>query len=165
LPTLPSMQSRRDRDTIIFAHATPDAHTLHTVAEGPGWLEGRDRDGLDEIISGVQSGEVDDADEDDVNQDPLADKFKCGKVNDGTPKDGPNEWLACKFDEMLDMYSGAKHKNDFQVRGYMLGKSSNLVSPLTPAAAAIRRTTWPIRSGKDAGKIKGIGDGMQQRVS
>jgi DNA polymerase lambda len=51
----------------------------------------------------------------------VADTFKCGQAHDGSATDGPNDWLAKKFDEMHDMYQGAKHKNDFQVRGYQKG--------------------------------------------
>lgn len=36
---------------------------------------------------------------------------------------------------------------------------------LTIAAAAIRRTTWLIKSGDEAAKIKGIGEGFKTRVS
>jgi hypothetical protein len=53
----------------------------------------------------------------------VADRFKCGQAHDGSATSGPNDWLAKKFDEMHDMYQGAQHKNDFQVRGYQKGKS------------------------------------------
>lgn len=57
----------------------------------------------------------------------MADRFKCGQAHDGTPKDPgdhPNEWLAKKFDELSDMYSGAKYKNEWQLRGYRNGEAS-----------------------------------------
>jgi DNA polymerase lambda len=53
----------------------------------------------------------------------IADRFKCGQAHDGSATTGPNDWLAKKFDEMHDMYQGAQHKNDFQVRGYQKGMS------------------------------------------
>jgi hypothetical protein len=53
----------------------------------------------------------------------VADSFKCGQAHDGSATNGPNDWLAKKFDEMHDMYQGAQHKNSFQVRGYQKGKS------------------------------------------
>jgi DNA polymerase lambda len=56
------------------------------------------------------------------NPNPWANKFKCGQAHDGTAAKGPNEWLASKFDEMYNMYTGAKHKSHFQLRGYMLGE-------------------------------------------
>lgn len=82
------------------------------------------RDGLDEVISGVQSGSLDDVEEaDDFNPNPMADRFRCGQSNDGGPRTGPNEWLASKLDELYNMYTGAKHKDHFQLRAYMLGES------------------------------------------
>jgi hypothetical protein len=40
-----------------------------------------------------------------------------------------------------------------------------LWNELTTAAAAIRRTNWLIKSGDEAAKIKGIGEGFKTRVS
>lgn len=54
----------------------------------------------------------------------VANGFKCGQAHDGSTTDGPNDWLAKKFDEMHDMYQGAQHKNSFQVRGYQKGEST-----------------------------------------
>jgi hypothetical protein len=67
---------------------------------------------------------------------------------------------------MHDMYQGAQHKNDFQVRGYQMGQSLQPLRKLgsRKAAGVMRRTKWPIASGKDALKIKGIGQGMADRV-
>lgn len=56
------------------------------------------------------------------NPDPHAKHYKCGRSNDGTASQGPNEWLAKKFEAMHDMYQGAQHKNTFQVRGYQKGE-------------------------------------------
>ena len=97
----------------------------------------------------------------------VANAFKCGQNHDGSTTDGPNDWLAKKFDEMHDMYQGAQHKNEFQVRGYQKGKSilSFRGDRLSVAAGVMRRTKWPVGSGKDALKIKGIGQGMADRVS
>ena len=54
----------------------------------------------------------------------MADGYKCGQSHDGSVVDGPNAWLAKKFDEMHDLYEGAQHKNSFQVRGYQKGETS-----------------------------------------
>jgi DNA polymerase lambda len=65
-------------------------------------------------------------DQDQGNPCPLADRYKCDQAHDGSPlspDEHPNEWLAKKFDEMHEMYSGAKHKNDWQIRGYRNGTS------------------------------------------
>ena len=64
------------------------------------------------------------------------------------------------------MYQGAQHKNEFQVRGYQKGKYtlSFRGHRLSVAAGVMRRTKWPVGSGKDALKIKGIGQGMADRV-
>jgi hypothetical protein len=59
----------------------------------------------------------------DKNPSRMADGFICGQSHDGAPSDGPNDWLAKKFDEMHDLYQGAQHKNSFQVRGYQKGQS------------------------------------------
>lgn len=58
----------------------------------------------------------------DSNPCRAADRFKCGQSHDGAPSQGPNDWLAKKFDEMHDMYQGAQHKNSFQVMGYQKGQ-------------------------------------------
>jgi DNA polymerase lambda len=66
--------------------------------------------------------------EENGNPCPMADRFKCGQAHDGSPKspdEHPNEWLAKKFDDMHEMYSGAKHKNDWQIRGYRNGESDS----------------------------------------
>jgi DNA polymerase lambda len=151
------------------------AATTHTLPTGPGWevTPRGPTDGLDELISGVVNGTVeapegdDDFDhidaeaepnelagkvDDTRNPDPRGDHFKCGKDNDGNPSTGPNEWLAKKFDEMHDMYHGVPGKNPFAIRQYM------------QAASVMRRTLYPITSGKDALKIKGVGQSIADRV-
>lgn len=118
---------------VVKRHSSPaklgpedDNKTVHAAARGAGWVEGPagERDGLDEVISGVQHEELgeDDDNEGSTNPNPKADSFKCGQSHDGSAPSGPNEWLASKFDEFHAMYSGSKHKNSFQIRGYMLGE-------------------------------------------
>lgn len=104
---------------------------------------------------------------DDGNPNWVADRFKCGQSHDGSATIGPNDWLAKKFDEMHDLYQGAQHKNSFQIRGYQKGSiplPSSIEVELMLAAGVMRRTTWPIKSGKDALKIKGIGQSMADRI-
>jgi DNA polymerase lambda len=121
-------ERKRHSSPAKMTSPTKDNRTVHEAPRGPGWIEGPsgDRDGLDDLISGIQSGEVEAEDEDPVeiegNPNPWANKFKCGQAHDGTAAKGPNEWLASKFDEMYNMYTGAKHKSHFQLRGYMLGE-------------------------------------------
>lgn len=86
------------------------------------------------------------------NPNPTADFFKCGQSHTGTAPKGPNEWLACKFDELHGLYEGVQGKNDFAVRGYQR------------TAGILRRTTYEIKSGAQAKEIKGIGNNMADRV-
>lgn len=88
-------------------------------------MEGSQRDGLDEVISGVQSGDI--QDEDEGNPNPLADRFKCGQVHEGNQQVGPNDWLASKMDELLEMYTSSKDKNDWQVNAYTKGEVSSSI--------------------------------------
>ena len=147
--------------------------TSHALPSGPGWEVSprSEQDGLDEMISGIVNGTVDqralsedvedgeedvaDKDEEDgtlANPDADADRFRCGQKHDGASNAGPNEWLAKKFDDMHDMYQGVQGKNAFAIRQYM------------QAASILRRTLYPIRSGAEARKIKGVGQGMADRV-
>lgn len=142
--------------------------TSHALPSGPGWeiTPQGEQDGLDEMISGVVNGTVDqralseiaedhNEERDDIpgDPDPHADASRCGQKNAGVVQTGPNEWLAKKFDDMHDMYQGVQGKNAFAIRQYM------------QAASILRRTLYPVRSGAEARKIKGVGHGMADRVS
>ncbi|TYJ57995.1 hypothetical protein B9479_001354 [Cryptococcus floricola] len=151
-----------------------DVNTVHgmTSDAGVGWKKGKQggTDGLDEVIEGVKEGglldaeESDeesavqiasndhDADEDDGNPNPLADRFMFGRKNDKVGKDGPNEFLAKKFEELHELYEGQPGKNAFSIRMYQ------------QAAATMRRITTPITNGKQAKSIKGIGDSLAERI-
>lgn len=132
--------------------------TTHALPSGPGWEiapEGA-QDGLDEMISGVVNGTIEedaDPDDDEGNPDKMANGFRCGQKNDGTGNKGPNEWLAKKFEEMHDLYQGVQGKNPFAIRQYQ------------QAASLCRRTLVPITSGKEALKLKGVGQSIADRVS
>ncbi|EIW71916.1 hypothetical protein TREMEDRAFT_26921 [Tremella mesenterica DSM 1558] len=145
--------------------------TEHDLPSGPGWedVPAEERDGLDEMISGVKGGigvipEVSFTDAVPIfsnpqeinthtNPDPLANVWRCGQSNDGNPLESPNERLAKKLDEMHDLYLGQTDKNPFSVRGYRR------------AAAAIRRTKTPITSGAQARSLLiGIGQGIADRI-
>ena len=155
-------------------HGASTTATTHTLPTGPGWevIPHGTTDGLDELISGVVNGTIEAPEGDAIvdahgagaelavigveveaagNPDPWGDRFKCGKDDDGSGT-GPNEWLAKKFDEMHDMYQGVPGKNPFAIRQYM------------QAASVMRRTLYPITSGKDALKIKGVGQSIADRV-
>lgn len=77
----------------------------------------------EEDMEAIPSSPVPISKSDDKNPTRMADGFKCGQTQDGSPSEGPNDWLAKKFDEMHDLYQGAQHKNSFQVRGYQKGQS------------------------------------------
>jgi hypothetical protein len=112
------------------------------------------------MISGLQNGTIEELDEDPAeedevgrdNIDPNGKYYKCGRKNDGTGEHGPNEWLAKKFDEMHDLYQGVPGKSHFAIRQYQ------------QAASICRRTLHPITSGKEAIKIKGVGQSIADRV-
>ncbi|OXH27539.1 DNA polymerase lambda subunit [Cryptococcus neoformans] len=144
--------------------------TEHTVSKGPGWKQGKEdqRDALDEMIEGVKDGIlpedeiVDDEQaayspsddrgiEDDV--DSAARFSKGGQEKSSKSEKGPNEWLAEKFDQLHDLYNGQVGKNPHSIRQYR------------NAAAAMRRTTFPITSGAQARKINGIGEALAERIN
>ncbi|ODN73397.1 hypothetical protein L202_07925 [Cryptococcus amylolentus CBS 6039] len=151
-----------------------DVNTVHgmTSDAGVGWKKEKQggTDGLDEVIEGVKEGSLldaeesdeesavqiasndHDADEDDSNPNPLADRFMFGRKNDKAGKNGPNEFLARKFEELHELYEGQPGKNAFSIRTYQ------------QAAATMRRITIPITSGKQAKSIKGIGDSLAERI-
>ena len=152
----------------------PTTATSHVLPSGPGWQDGVDgeRDGLDEMISGLKNRNIRD-DEETVESEPadagapssqdpsgdhelpnpsdLTNGFKCGQDHDGR-NDGPNEWLAAKFGEMHDLYQAVAGKSPFAIRQYQL------------AASAMRRTPYAVTSGSQALKIKGIGQGIAERI-
>ncbi|OCF34187.1 hypothetical protein I316_04137 [Kwoniella heveanensis BCC8398] len=111
--------------------------TEHALPSGPGWQKaGMDsRDALDEMIDGVVEGSLSDPDPDPDpdNPNPKADRFKCGKKNDGKGYVGPNEWLAKKFEELHSLYQGQVGKNSFAIRGYQRGESRHIDEFLTGA--------------------------------
>ncbi|WRT70085.1 uncharacterized protein IL334_007079 [Kwoniella shivajii] len=145
--------------------------TEHALPSGPGWktaAEG-ERDALDEMIEGIVKGSLDvpeDIDENsdredgsperrnrsDTNPNPSADGYKCGQNHDGKGYTGPNEWLAKKFEELHDLYSGQVGKNSFAIRGYQR------------AAGIMRRITYPITTGTQARAIPGIGMNLADRI-
>ncbi|GMK59721.1 hypothetical protein CspeluHIS016_0803270 [Cutaneotrichosporon spelunceum] len=136
--------------------------TSHLPSMGPGWVTppGREQDGLDILIVGIKDGSIStedvDSEEDEGEQEgnPIrkADFYKCGQAHDGTPKEGPNEWLAVQFDKLHHVYEGQQGKNEFAIRGYQR------------AAGILRRTDVPITGGAQARKIKGIGESLAQRI-
>ena len=160
----------------------PNVATEHRLPSGPGWEvpPENDQDGLDEFMSGLKNGTIQEDDEDaeslvdraeDFDRgvigsirdfapgeqdhptvDPGGERFRCGQKNDGNRDKGPNEFLAQKFEEMHDLYSGMQGKNPFAIRQYQ------------QAASICRRTLWPITSGKEAMKIKGVGKSIADRV-
>ncbi|RXK41478.1 hypothetical protein M231_01186 [Tremella mesenterica] len=124
---------------------TKNVDTEHDLPSGPGWedVPVKERDGLDEMISGVKGG-IGVVPEDAVpnssnpqeintnlNPNPSANGWKCGQVNDGNPHESPNEWLAKKLDEMHDLYLGQTDKNPFSVRGYRRGIADRIDEFLT----------------------------------
>lgn len=94
---------------------------MHEVARGPGWGDSQGRDALDDMISGVQNGLESESEEEDGNPNAFGDRFKCGQAHDGTVEEGPNARLAARLNQMHDIYSGSKFKNDFQLKSYRTG--------------------------------------------
>ncbi|WVQ84531.1 hypothetical protein IAT38_006685 [Cryptococcus sp. DSM 104549] len=152
-----------------------DMTTEHHVSTGPGWQTGGEggRDGLDLMIDGLRDGSLSDVDMSDgerdahppsderdiegdeppdANPNPKANGFKCGQAHDGQAYEGPNEWLAKKFEQMHHTYEGQVGKNPFSIRQYQ------------KAVSIMRRTQTPITSGAQAKKIMGIGESLALRI-
>ncbi|ORY31676.1 hypothetical protein BCR39DRAFT_465497 [Naematelia encephala] len=160
----------------------PTVDTVHALPKGPGWKFGKgdDRDDLDDILSALKDGTIYEEEcftsargmpyccyhhvviahyirSQSANPDSRGDRFKCGQDHDGTERStnaGPNEWLAKKFEDLHDMYLGVQGKNQFAIRQYQQGEL------FFPSCC----TPWIITSGKDARRIKGVGQSIADRI-
>ncbi|KAK4689224.1 hypothetical protein P7C73_g887, partial [Tremellales sp. Uapishka_1] len=145
---------KQPRQSSPLKHAHPTNATTHELPTGPGWKVATGAtDGLDLMITGLMEGTVDEQEE--LGEEAeKADYtgFKCQQANDGSAKEGPNEWLAAQFDNLHDVYKGVPGKNSFSVLQY------------SRAAAILRRSTVRITKGGQAQTIKGIGAGMAARI-
>ncbi|KAJ9103152.1 hypothetical protein QFC21_002574 [Naganishia friedmannii] len=138
------------------------------------WLPpaaGEQADGLDMMISGLQTGAVLETEEDLEEEDAMLEQtgvgaingtgnttttsdgpYKCQNGNSGVKRASINEDIALGLESLGSMYEKAQHKNTFQKQSYK--KAANIV----------RNCPFRIRNEEAATKLKGIGLNIAQRI-